>query len=278
MKTLGDPPAGARDVRAAMDSTEKGGRSDGRRRPAVKTRGALLRAGLALAGPLLLAACGGAVAASGSRRPRAQSEGASDTPDTQEAPIAEGAAPAAPATPAEGVLAPTPACVDDDDVTPAQTEGPYFTRNSPQRISLLEPGTAGTRLLLTGRVLGTDCRPVSRALVDFWQADDRGAYDNAGYRFRGHQFTDDAGQYRLETVVPGLYPGRTRHIHVKVQAPNRPVLTTQLYFPDEARNARDSIFRPELLISMQAPGASTPGASTPGEGRLGSFDFVLTVA
>lgn len=265
MDNLVGPPASPRDVRG---STEEGGRSDGRRRrPAATTRGALLRTGLALAGPLLLAAGGGTVAASGLLRRRAQSEG---TSDIQAAPIAAGAAPAAPA---DAVLAPTPACAaDDDDVTPAQTEGPYFTRNSPERTSLLEPGTAGTRLLLTGRVLGTDCRPVSRALVDFWQADDRGAYDNAGYRFRGHQFTDDAGQYRLETVVPGLYPGRTRHIHVKVQAPSRPVLTTQLYFPDEPRNARDSIFRPELLVSLQAPGASTP------DGRLGSFDFVLTLA
>ena len=84
----------------------------------------------------------------------------------------------------------------------------------------------GTRIVVEGSVLTTDCRPMPQALVDFWQADDRGQYDNAGYRLRGHQFTDDTGHYRLETIVPGLYPGRTRHIHVKVQAPNQPVLTT----------------------------------------------------
>ncbi|HEV2123147.1 MAG TPA: dioxygenase, partial [Chloroflexota bacterium] len=122
-------------------------------------------------------------------------------------------------------------------------------------------------LLLTGRVLATNCRPMANALVDFWQTDAGGAYDNTGYRFRGHQFTDNAGQYRLETVVPGLYPGRTRHIHVKVQAPNRPVLTTQLYFPGEPRNAQDGIFHPELLVAMQEANG----------GYAATFDFVLNV-
>jgi protocatechuate 3,4-dioxygenase beta subunit len=65
--------------------------------------------------------------------------------------------------------------------------------------------------------------------------------------------------------VPGLYPGRTRHIHVKVQAPTQRVLTTQLYFPGEPRNARDRIYDADLLMAMAKPG---PG----GDAR---FDFVL---
>ncbi len=149
-------------------------------------------------------------------------------------------------------LTPTPACGDDDDdePTPRQTEGPYFTPNSPNRTSLLEPGVTGTRLVVTGIVLTRGCRPVANALVDFWQCDDAGDYDNSGYRLRGHQFTDAKGAYRLETIVPGVYPGRTRHIHVKVQAPNGPVLTTQQYFPNEPRNARDGIYRPELEMAV----------------------------
>src|SRR5215813_816268 len=119
-------------------------------------------------------------------------------------------------------LPPTPACAEPEDVTPRQTEGPYYKRSSPERTSLLDPSLTGTPLHLTGYVLSQRCQPLSRALLDFWQADDQGQYDNQGYRCRGHQFTDEAGHYRLDTVVPGLYPGRTRHIHVKVQAPNRP--------------------------------------------------------
>jgi protocatechuate 3,4-dioxygenase beta subunit len=163
----------------------------------------------------------------------------------------------------------TPACGDDDDddPTPRQTEGPYFTPNSPKRTSLLESGMGGTSLIVTGMVLTRGCQPVANALVDFWQCDDDGNYDNAGYRLRGHQFTDAKGVYRLETIVPGLYPGRTRHIHVKVQAPRQSVLTTQLYFPDERRNDRDRIFNPELLLRM------TDDARR----RQGRFDFVLNV-
>jgi protocatechuate 3,4-dioxygenase beta subunit len=161
----------------------------------------------------------------------------------------------------------TPACGENGVRTPSQTAGPYFTPNSPLRASLLDPGMPGTRLVVEGTVLTTDCQPVPRALMDFWQADDRGQYDNAGYRLRGHQFTDADGRYRLETVVPGQYPGRTRHIHVKVQAPDQPVLTTQLYFPDEPANRRDFIFNPDLVMRVRdAEG-----------GKLAIFDFILGV-
>lgn len=175
------------------------------------------------------------------------------------------ASPTAPPVPTAIALAPTPACGDDDDVTPAQTEGPYYTPDTPERTSLLEPGLVGTRMLVTGYVLTTDCQPVALALIDFWHANDAGAYDNVGYTLRGHQFTDANGRYTLETIVPGLYPGRTRHFHVKVQAPNQAVLTTQLYFPGEAQNAGDGIFSSELLMDVQDSA----------EGKVGTFNFVV---
>ena len=163
-------------------------------------------------------------------------------------------------------LAPTPAIADADDPTPELTEGPYFTPNSPRRRSIVAAGAAGTRLTLTGRVLTTAGKPVARALADFWQCDARGAYDNDGYRFRGHQLTDAEGRYTLFSVVPGLYPGRTRHIHVKVQAPGRPVLTTQLFFPGRSGNGRDGIFDPECLLR---------GWRLVKGRRVARFDFVL---
>jgi protocatechuate 3,4-dioxygenase beta subunit len=162
----------------------------------------------------------------------------------------------------------TPSCVGKGEVTPAQTAGPFFKPRSPRRTSLIEPGMAGTRIIVTGSVLSTDCRPIAGALIDVWQADDRGEYDNAGFRLRGHQFADEQGRYRLETIVPGAYSGRTRHIHVRVQAPNQAVLTTQLYFPGEPGNARDFIFRPELVMAVRD--AENPKTAT--------FDFVLPVA
>jgi protocatechuate 3,4-dioxygenase beta subunit len=119
----------------------------------------------------------------------------------------------------------------------------------------------GTALTVTGQVLAADGTPVANALLDFWQANASGAYDNSGYTLRGHQYTDANGNYALTTVVPGLYPGRTRHIHVKVQAPNGPILTTQVYFPGEARNASDGIFDPRLVLDVQTNADGTEAAT-----------------
>ena len=165
------------------------------------------------------------------------------------------------------LLEATPAVADDDEPTPAQAEGPYFTPSSPRQTSLVEAGVAGTRLALSGRVLSRRGRAVPGALVDLWQADGNGEYDNRGFRLRGHQFTDLAGRYAFATVVPGLYPGRTRHLHVKVQAPGKPVLTTQLYFPGEPGNATDRIYHPRLEMTVRDAAA----------GRAAAFDFVLDV-
>lgn len=165
------------------------------------------------------------------------------------------------------VLAPTPDCVDDDDLdlTLRQTEGPYFTPESPERTSLLEPDMPGRELVVTGYVYSTSCEPVANALIDFWQANDAGEYDLDGFTLRGHQFTGPDGRFELTTIVPGLYPGRTRHIHVKVQAENKPALTTQLYFPGVAENESDGIYDPSLEMDLQ----------TEPDRDIGFFTFVL---
>lgn len=163
------------------------------------------------------------------------------------------------------MLSPTPAC-DDAAPTLSQTAGPFYTPNTPERTSLLEPGVRGTRLVVSGRVWNTDCQPLAGALLDFWQADDDGVYDNDGYRLRGHQFTDANGHYRLETIVPGRYPGRTRHLHVRVQGRQTRLLTTQLYFPGERLNQRDGIFHPKLVVAIQEVSDGS---------KMAAFDFVL---
>ena len=166
---------------------------------------------------------------------------------------------------AEVQLSPTPACHDGDAATLAQTEGPYFKPSSPERTELFEEGIPGQPIELVGFVLSRSCKPISGALLDFWQADGKGQYDNSGFRLRGHQFTDAEGRYRLRSVVPGVYPGRTRHIHVKVQPRGGRVLITQLYFPGEAANRSDGLFRKELLVRT----AKNAGW------LAGRFDFVV---
>jgi protocatechuate 3,4-dioxygenase beta subunit len=131
------------------------------------------------------------------------------------------------------ITLPTPgeACTG---LTQAQTEGPYYKADTPQRNSLWEEGMLGTRLILVGYVLDQNCQPLPNAWLDFWQADANGEYDNAGYRLRGHQFTDAQGRYYLETILPGLYASRPiEHIHVKVRPAGGQEITSQLYFPQQ---------------------------------------------
>lgn len=170
------------------------------------------------------------------------------------------ALPAALVLPRRG-LAQTSECKGKPASTPRQTEGPFYSPNTPRKDSLVEPGTRAQRIVITGLVLTPDCKPVAKAMLDFWHADEKGDYDNAGFRYRGHLFADAQGRYRVETIVPALYPGRARHIHVKVGAPGRPPLTTQIYFPGDPGNARDGIYRPELVMKR--------------EGDAWRFDFII---
>src|SRR5262249_27516298 len=131
---------------------------------AARTRRAFLRMCLAMPAPFLLAACAGDAATGSTPAPAAPAPTA--VPPTQAPAITTAApttapppAPVAPPTqlpPAQPAitqaahaLPPTPACGDDDhDATPAQTEGPYYTSNTPERASLLEPGVTGTKLVV----------------------------------------------------------------------------------------------------------------------------------
>jgi protocatechuate 3,4-dioxygenase beta subunit len=228
------------------------------------TRRQFVKKGAAATAGLLLAAC----AREGEPEPTPSPEPQATTAEPIAAnPTATEAAVEAPTEPAEQpavTLEPTPQCVDDDDETPAQTEGPFYTPDTPQRTSFLEDGP-GTRMVLSGRVLTTNCTPLAGAVLDFWHANDGGNYDNAGYLFRGHQFADSDGRFQLETILPGLYPGRTRHFHVKVQGSETALLTTQLYFPGEPGNAGDGIFNEALLMETEETA----------DGITGVFDFVL---
>ena len=179
--------------------------------------------------------------------------------------------PLAERTGAARTLPPTPPCDDEhDDPTPSVTEGPFYTPNTPERTVLREPGIVGVPLLVEGRVLTTDCKPVAGAVLDFWSCDGNGVYDNEGFRLRGHQRTNAAGAFRLETVKPGSYRQygmqRTPHIHVRVQGRDTALLTTQLFFPGEPLNAKDWLFKDSLILKVEKSGNGSLRAR---------FDFVL---
>jgi protocatechuate 3,4-dioxygenase beta subunit len=148
-------------------------------------------------------------------------------------------------------------------------EGPFYKPGAPVRSVLLEKGMAGTPLTVTGRVLDTGGRPLKGALLDIWQADHTGTYDNAGFRLRGRLYTGDDGRYTLRTIKPLYYgaPGdmRPAHIHVKASLEQSPVLTTQLYFKGDPWLQHDPGVRPTLIMATQQVS----------DGLAARFDFVI---
>ena len=129
---------------------------------------------------------------------------------------------------------------------------PYVTRTPD--IQGGRPCIVGTRFpvrSVVGRglvVMGTvrsagSCTPIPGARLEWWQANPRGQYDDA---HRATQAVDGEGRYRLETSVPGLYPGRPVHLHVKVSAPGHRALITQLYpKPEQTEISFDFVLRPQ---------------------------------
>src|SRR5262249_22222436 len=102
------------------------------------------------------------------------------------------------------VLSATPACGDHQS-TERVVEGPFYKPTTPLREVLRDAGSIGIPLTIEGRVLSSDCRPIAGAVLDVWNCDGNGVYDNEGFRLRGHQFTDREGRFHIETVKPGDY-------------------------------------------------------------------------
>jgi protocatechuate 3,4-dioxygenase beta subunit len=158
--------------------------------------------------------------------------------------------------------------LDTDD----NIEGPFFKPSSPERANLVDPGMAGTRMSVRGRVFGEGCGVLlAGAILDFWQADSTGAYFDD--KLRGHQFAGSDGGYGLSTIIPGHYLNgsqyRPSHIHVKVQAPGYPLLTTQLYFEGDPYNDIDPFIKKSLIMKILDAG---------GGAKMATFDFVLKKA
>jgi protocatechuate 3,4-dioxygenase beta subunit len=159
------------------------------------------------------------------------------------------------------------------DATESNIEGPFYKPGAPERSVLVEPGMKGVPLTVSGRVLNTRCEPLPHAVLDIWQCDADGQYDNQGYTLRGKLQADGKGRYEFRTILPPPYKVsatryRPAHIHLKISGAGAPVLTTQLYFEGDPWNVRDSAYRRSLTIS---PRDARNG------GKAASFDFKLRV-
>ena len=147
--------------------------------------------------------------------------------------------------------------------TPANIEGPFYKPGAPAKLTLVEGSDPGQRLELAGTVRDQACAPIAGAWIEIWQADHLGAYDNRGFRFRGHLQTGADGGWRISTIVPGRYLNgaqfRPAHIHVKLAARGVAPLTTQLYFPNDPFNDVDPFIHQALLLDVKARGTVVEG-------------------
>jgi protocatechuate 3,4-dioxygenase beta subunit len=148
--------------------------------------------------------------------------------------------------------------------TPIQTIGPFYPVQKPQDVDAdltRRAGATGAALgetvIVQGRVLDTQGRPVAGAVLEVWQANAAGRYRHPGDtttaeldpNFDGYAklVTDERGAYRFRSIKPGPYATggggrRTPHIHFDVTG-RTTRLITQMYFQDEPLNAQDSVLR-----------------------------------
>jgi len=135
--------------------------------------------------------------------------------------------------------------------TTSQTVGPYLHIGLTWLIieKLAAARVPGERVMIEGRVVDGDGKPVNDALVEIWQADSRGRYGSKAFRGFGRSATDEKGMFRFQTIKPGRVPGPGG----KLQAPHIAVnvfmrgqlkqLVTRIYFPGDPANGADPVLR-----------------------------------
>jgi protocatechuate 3,4-dioxygenase beta subunit len=179
--------------------------------------------------------------------------------------------------------------------TPALTIGPYYPNQLPLDLDndllLINDSitpSVGEIMWVQGKVLDSGGNPVRGAVVEIWQADNNGAYIHTGSpltnrepNFQGYGKFETAsdGRYIFRTVKPGIYPGRTRHIHYQIRTPGRGNLITQVHFEGEALNANDMVLNGIQNAAQRAsvvrPIESVTGSAI-GEKRV-TFDIVMGI-
>lgn len=172
-------------------------------------------------------------------------------------------------------------------VTEDNILGPYHRPGAPFRAKITPPLEPGTVLLISGRVFGFDTRrPLASAVLDIWQANAEGRYDNDDPRRppaanvfinRARLVTDENGYYEYETIHPGAYrigpdAWRPPHIHYLVRHPGYRQLITQLYFRGDPHQRADDFIKDSLIIDLREQ--RTPR----GNYKLGTFNIVLAPA
>ena len=134
---------------------------------------------------------------------------------------------------------------DECSLTTEDILGPYYFEDVPFRSVIAHEDEPGQRLFISGKVRQNDCEnSISGSLIEIWQANDEGCYgivencdtgnpENDYFNLRGKFFSDLNGDYSFESILPGYYGSRPRHIHIKITTPSGVELISQLYFGDD---------------------------------------------
>jgi protocatechuate 3,4-dioxygenase, beta subunit len=153
----------------------------------------------------------------------------------------------------------------------------------------------GERIVVSGRVLDEDGRPVRQTLLEVWQANAAGRYHHRSDQHdapldpffvgRGRVLTDELGRYRFVTVKPGAYPWanhpnawRPAHIHFSVFGPAFAArLVTQMYFPGDPLLAYDPIYNStaDEIARTRLISAFDLATTVPDQALSYRFDIVL---
>lgn len=132
----------------------------------------------------------------------------------------------------------TPSAAQSCPPTAPDSLGPFYKAGAPER------SKTGDGLTVQGSVRSTrECKALPGAKLEWWSANLRGDYDEA---HRATQAADREGRYSYVTDMPGKYPGRPVHLHVKVTASGHKSLVTQIY-PKPGQNSIpfDFVLQPE---------------------------------
>ena len=173
--------------------------------------------------------------------------------------------------------------------TITETSGPRFSPDRFPASADLTTNTTGKpaigeRIIVAGRVLDEDGRPVRHTMLEIWQCNATGRYDHPAdqhdapldpnFHGAGRVFTDDDGNYRFLTIRPGAYPWpnhhnawRPNHIHYSLFGPAFATrLVTQMFFPGDPLLALrpDLQRRPRHACAQPADRAVRPGADPAG--------------
>ncbi len=185
--------------------------------------------------------------------------------------------------------------------TPHLGEGPFYPPDDSKDIgndlTAVDGSTGipkGQIIYIIGTVKNTEGQPLAGAQVIIWQTDEVGKYNHPrenrytrdgkklsldpNFQYWGKTVTDENGNYRFKTILPGHYGGRPNHIHYKIRHPDYRVLTTELHFKGDPKLDGDFVtdgLSENQLSLLDVELKDPPEGFDDPNYQVGRFDIVL---